>query len=197
MITFLNGLLIEKSPARVVLDVGGVGYEVFIPLSSYDRLGSEGQACRLLIFDYLREDLHNLYGFASERERRLFGLLMTVTGIGPKLAMTVLSGLSVRDLISAIAGGDLKRLGGITGIGKKTAERIVVELRDKLPQADVLEAAAPAPAPAGDTRVRDAVLALISLGYKQADAQKMAGMALAAGPPSMSVEELVRKALTR
>lgn len=198
MITFLEGVLTEKSPARAVLQVGGVGYEVFIPLSSYDRLGAEGAACRLLVFDYVREDVHSLYGFASEPERRLFGLLMTVSGIGPKLAMTVLSGLTVRDLTASIAGGDVKRLSGITGIGKKTAERIVVELRDKLPQADVLEALAPAgAADTGDPRVRDAVLALISLGYKQAEARKMAGAALDAGPAAMTVEAIVRKALTR
>lgn len=199
MITFIEGILVEKTPTRVVINVGGVGYEVFIPLSSFDRLGAHQQNCRLLTFDYIREDQHSLFGFVSEAERKMFILLMSVSGIGPKLAMSALSSLSVREMTGAIAGGDVKRLSGVSGIGKKIAERMVVELRDKLSAADVLEAAAPAASDlSGDHRLRDAVLALVSLGYKQAEAQKMVAGALSPpGKAALTVEEIVRKALSR
>jgi len=199
MITFLEGILVEKTPTRVVLNVGGVGYEVFVPLSSFDRLGPEQQTCRLLIYDYIREDQHSLFGFVSAAERRLFVLLMSVSGIGPKLALSALSSLTVRDITGAIAGGDFKLLGSVSGIGKKIAERMVVELRDKISSAGGLESAAPSAADfGGDHRVRDAVLALISLGYKQAEAQKMvAGTLSLPGATTLTVEDIVRKTLTR
>ena len=198
MITFLEGILVEKTPTRVVLSVNGVGYEVFVPLSSFDRLGPEQQTCRLLICDYIREDQHSLFGFVSAAERTMFVLLMSVSGIGPKLALSALSSLTVRDITGAIAGGDIKLLGSVSGIGKKIAERMVVELRDKISAAGGLESAAPSAADfGGDHRVRDAVLALISLGYKQAEAQKMVATVLGSGKSDLSVEEIVRKALTR
>jgi len=198
MITFIEGILVEKNPTRVVLNVGGVGYELFVPLSSFDRLGPEQQNCRLLVYDYIREDQHSLFGFVSEAERKLFVLLMSVSGIGPKLALSALSSLTVREMTGAIAGGDVKRLSGVTGIGKKIAERIVLELRDKLAAADGLAALVPAGADfGGDHRLRDAVLALVSLGYKQADAQKMVTTVLAGGKPDFSVEDVVRQALSR
>ena len=198
MITFLEGILVEKTPTRVVLNVGGVGYEVFVPLSSFDRLGAPSQTCRLLTCDYIREDQHSLFGFVNETERKLFVLLMSVSGIGPKLALSVLSSLTVREITGAIAGGDIKRLSGVTGIGKKIAERIVVELRDKFSAADGLSAVAPSGADLlGDHRMRDAVLALISLGYKQTEAQKMVATVIGSGKPDLAVEDIVRKALTR
>ena len=132
MITFLEGTLVEKQPTRIVLAVHGVGYEVFIPLSSYDRLPEENAPCRILTHDHLREDAHLLYGFVTEAERGLFGMLLGISGIGPKTALSALSGLSVRDLKTAVVEGDVKRLSSISGIGKKTAERIVVELRHSL-----------------------------------------------------------------
>ncbi|MDD5678468.1 MAG: Holliday junction branch migration protein RuvA [Kiritimatiellae bacterium] len=198
MITFLDGILVEKTPTRVVLNVGGVGYEVFVPLSSFDRLGAPQQTCHLLTYDYIREDQHSLFGFVSVAERKLFVLLMSVSGIGPKLALSALSSLTVRDITGAIAGGDVKLLGSVSGIGKKIAERMVVELRDKISAAEGLELAASSPADfGGDHRMRDSVLALVSLGYKQADAQKLVTAVLAGGKPDLSVEDIVRKALTR
>ena len=211
MITFLEGVLVEKQPTRVVLNVHGVGYEVFLPLSSFERLPPEQQPCRLLIYDCIREDDHlpirrhlqdpaaddhRLYGFASAAERDLFELLLGISGVGPKTALSALSGLSVRELKAAVVAGDVKRLSSISGIGKKTAERIVVELRDKLSAGEALEAVAGAAEPsARDLRARDAILALISLGYKQADAQQRIRDVLPRLKPAATVEEVVRAAL--
>jgi Holliday junction DNA helicase RuvA len=198
MIAFLDGILEEKQPTRVTLNVGGVGHEVFIPLSSFDRLPSTGARCRLLTHDHVREDARQLYGFTTAAERRAFELLIGVSGIGPRTALSALSGLSPRELAAAIVEGDVKRLSSISGIGKKTAERIVVELRDKLTAGEALEAVAGAPeeASAGDIRRRDALSALVALGYKQADAIRMLAAAVPADADGLSVEDLVRRALT-
>ena len=200
MIAFLHGKLVEKHPTRVVVDVNGVGYEVFIPLCSYDRLPPKDHPCLLLTHHHVREDAQVLFGFTTEAERAMFVLLMTITGIGPKLALSALSGLSVRELKAAIAGGDIKRLSSISGIGKKTAERMVVELRDKIGQAEALEAVAGA----GETSpenatLRDAVLALIALGYKQDEGRRMAVEAMRADGSAvgLTVEEVVKRALSR
>ncbi len=196
MITFLDGFLAEKSPTRLVLNVGGVGYEVFIPLRTYDRLPAVNQPCRILTFDYLREDQHTLFGFMSADERKLFTLLLEVSGIGPKLAMSALSSLAVRELIAAVAAADVKRLGTISGIGRKTAERMILELKDKFTAGEMLEAAAGAPdGLAADQRARDAVMALIALGYKQAESQKMVMAVLPRLAKDASVEEVVRRSL--
>jgi holliday junction DNA helicase RuvA len=197
MITFLEGRLVEKQPTHAVLNVGGVGYEVIIPVSSYDRLPAVGEACRVLTHDHVREDSHQLFGFMSEAERGLFQLFMTVSGIGPKLALCALSGLSVRELKAAIVGGDVKRLSSISGIGKKLAERMVVELRDKIGKADALEAVAGVQELSeSDLKLRDAVMALIALGYKQAEARLMVTGVLKGGDSAgRSVEEIVRQAL--
>ena len=196
MITFLEGILVEKQPTRVVLNVHGVGYEIFIPLSSFDRLPDENAPCRMLTHDHLREDLHNLYGFVTEAERSLFEMLLGISGIGPKTALSALSGLSVRDLKAAVVEGDVKRLSSISGVGKKTAERIVVELRHKLSAGDALEAVSGAPDTLpSDLRTRDAMLALISLGYKQLDAQQRVRDVLHQIKPTATVEDVVRAAL--
>ena len=195
MITFLSGALVEKQPMRIVLEVHGVGYEVFIPLSSFDRLPAEGTSCKILTHEHLREDAHQLYGFITAAERDLFELLLGISGIGPKTALSVLSGLSVRDLKRAVVEGDLKRLSSISGIGKKTAERIVVELRHKFSEGDALEVIAGAPETT-DLRTRDAILALISLGYKQADAQQRVRAILPKLKPATTVEDVVRAALS-
>jgi len=198
VITFLEGTLVEKQPGRAVLNVGGVGYEVHIPLSSFDRLPPEGAACKVLTYHHVREDAQELFGFATEPERRLFLLLYSVSGVGPKTALGVLGGLSVREIKAAIAEGDAKRLSTVKGLGRKTAEKIIVELKDKLTEAEVLESsAAAAPATAEEMRTRDAMLALISLGYKQAEAQKMIKDVLPRVAADLSVEDLVRRALAR
>jgi holliday junction DNA helicase RuvA len=194
MITFLQGVLAEKEPTRIVVDVGGVGYEVFIPLSSFDRLPAAGDPVKVLTYDHVREDVRALYGFVSEGEREVFLLLLGVSGIGPRTALSALSGMSVRDIRGSIAEGNVKRLSSIPGIGKKTAERIVVDLKDKLGAADILAAAAPE-GPRQDPRARDAILALISLGYKQADAQQRVKAALAKAKAGATVEELIRLSL--
>ena len=195
MIAFLEGLLDEKEPARVVINVGGVGYEVAIPLSSYDRLPEPGRPVRLLTVPVVREDAHLLFGFATPEERRIFNLLTSITGIGPRLGLAILGGLSIRDLKAAVANGDVKRLSGISGVGRKTAERLVLELRDKLGQGDLMEGLADGDVP-GNAKLRDALLALVSLGHKQADAQKLVKTAAAELPPDASVEEILRRVLS-
>jgi Holliday junction DNA helicase RuvA len=197
MIAFVDGLLVEKQPTHVVLDVAGVGYEVHIPLSSYDRLPAVGARSRLLTHHHVREDAQLLYGFATEGERRMFRLLLDVSGIGPKLALSALSGLSVRELKAAIVTNDIKRLSGVSGIGRKTAERISMELRDKLSEGEALEAlAGPEDLTDGDLRLRDAIAALVSLGYKQEDARKQVLAARKALPADAGVEALIKKALS-
>jgi Holliday junction DNA helicase RuvA len=132
MIARLRGKLIEKEPARVVVDVNGVGYEVSIPLTTYTSMPESGAEVSVDIYTHVREDVIALYGFSSRQERRVFERLISISGIGPRLAITILSGGSVEGLVGAIRRGDLARLTAIPGVGKKTAERIVVELRDKL-----------------------------------------------------------------
>lgn len=199
MITFLDGIIEDKQPTHLVVNVGGVGYEVIIPLSSYDRLPGQGERCRILTHHHVREDAHQLFGFMTSEERRVFLLLLGVSGIGPKTALSVLSGLSVRELKLAITGGDVKRLSSISGIGRKTAERMVVELKDKFGAGEVMEAAAGGLVPpAEEVKLRDAVLALISLGYKRPEAQDMVLRVMSdAAVARETVEEIVRKALSR
>jgi Holliday junction DNA helicase RuvA len=200
MITFLEGVLVEAYPTHVVLNVQGVGYHVLIPLSSYDRLPQTGTKLQILTHFQVREDAHLLYGFATAAERDLFRLLINhVSGIGPKTALDVLSGVSVTSFKAAVVAGDAKSLGQIKGIGKKTAERILVELKDKVGVAAAWEAASAAHAPTPqDQQMTDAILALIALGYKQVDAHK-AVKAVAesrAGQP-LSSDDLVRESLKR
>ena len=132
MIAYLRGKLMQKDPARLVVDVNGVGYEVFIPLTTFTALPDAGLEVSNDIHTHVREDTIALYGFSTGRERQIFEKLMTISGIGPKLAVTILSGGSVEDLVSAIKRGDLARLTAIPGVGKKTAERIILELKEKL-----------------------------------------------------------------
>jgi holliday junction DNA helicase RuvA len=198
MITFLDGKLITALPTQAIVDVGGVGYEVFIPLSSYDKLPAAGQGVRILTHLHVREDAQILYGFMTAAERDLFRLLVNnVSGIGPKLAIAVLSGMSVNNFKAAVVNSDVASLSKISGLGKKTAERIVLELKDKLGVAAAWEAASAMHAPTPEQeQANEAVLALIALGYKQIDAHKTV-RELQEKDEAKPAEELVKLALKR
>src|SRR5467141_1685176 len=199
MITFLDGKLINALPTQAIVDVGGVGYEVFIPLSSYDKLPPPGQPIRILTHLAVREDAHVLYGFMTAAERDLFRLLVNnVSGIGPKLALAVLSGMSVTHFKSAVVNADIASLSKISGPGKKTAERIVLELKDKLGVVAAWEAASAGHAPTPEqSQANEAVLALIALGYKQIDAHKLVRDLQEREGAGKSAEELVKLALKK
>ncbi|MGI8436703.1 MAG: Holliday junction branch migration protein RuvA [Chthoniobacterales bacterium] len=199
MITYLAGKLVAALPTQAIVDVAGVGYELLIPLSSYDRLSAVGQPVQILTHLHVREDAHILYGFMSAPERDLFRLLVNhVTGIGPKLALAVLSGMSVSNFKNAVVNNDVASLSKISGLGKKTAERIVLELKDKLGVSAVWEAASAAHAPSPEeSQANEAVLALIALGYKQIDAHKTVRDLQERQPEIKSAEELVKNALKR
>ena len=199
MITFLHGKLVEALPTQVTLEVNGVGYEALIPLSSYDKLPAPGHEVKLLTHLAVREDAHVLYGFMTAQERERFRMLInTVSGIGPKIALNILSGMNVTAFRGAVAKGDVKALSQISGVGKKTAERIVVELRDKVGAAGAWEASSAqrglSPA---DQKLNDAVLALMALGFKQVEAHDAVRAAQAALGPQAGVEELVRASLRK
>ena len=198
MITFLDGKLASALPTQAIVDVGGVGYEIFIPLSSYDKLPAAGQDVRILTHLHVREDAQILYGFMTAAERDLFRLLVNnVSGIGPKLALAVLSGMSVNSFKTAVVNSDVASLSKISGLGKKTAERIVLELKDKLGVAAAWEAASAMHAPTPEQeQANEAVLALIALGYKQSDAHK-AVREMQEKDEAKPAEELVKLALKR
>ena len=199
MITFLQGKLVEALPTQVVVDVSGVGYEALIPLSSFDKLPAPGQPVKLLTQLIVREDAHTLYGFMSAAERDLFRLLInSVSGIGPKTALNILSGMNVVTFRGAVAGSDVKALSQISGVGKKTAERIVVELRDKIGAAGALEAASAKHALSpDDQKTNDATLALMALGFKQIEAHDAVRAAQAKLGSAATVEQLVRACLKK
>ncbi|MCL4523871.1 MAG: Holliday junction branch migration protein RuvA [Acidobacteria bacterium] len=193
MIGHLRGVLIDKRPNQVLLDVAGVGYQVQIPLSTFYALGELKDEVSLLVHTHVRDDALLLYGFLTAREKHFFELLISASGVGPSLALKILSGMSVDDLIPAIRAGDLPALTRIPGVGKKTAERIVVELRDKLAQ---MEAAGPAeekPAARGGL-AGDVVSALLNLGYDRRAAEKAAEEAQLNGGGT-SFEALLRASL--
>ena len=197
MISFLHGKLVDALPTLVTVEVHGVGYDVLIPLSSFDKLPAVGGEVRLLTHLVVREDAHVLYGFMSAAERDMFRLLIhNVSGIGPKLALNVLSGMNVVALRGAVAGGDVKALSQISGVGKKTAERIVVELRDKIGAAGTWEASSAKHSPV-DQKLNDAVLALIALGFKQPEAHDAVRGAQTLLGPQAAVEDLVRACLKK
>jgi len=199
MISYLEGVLAEKVPTRVVLDVRGVGYEALIHLSSFDRLPAVGQPCRLVTHLHVREDAHVLYGFITAAEKSMFLLLIAASGIGPKLALSALSGMTVRELRAAICDGDVKRLSTISGVGRRTAERLVVELKDKISPAEALEAlAGAAQLGVDDARLRDALMALIALGYKQENARQMLDGVIRqqAGGELPDTEKMIKQALS-
>ncbi|MDQ2868391.1 MAG: Holliday junction branch migration protein RuvA [Verrucomicrobiota bacterium] len=199
MITFLHGRLAHALPTQATVDVQGVGYEVFIPLSSYDKLPAAGQPIEILTHLHVREDAQILYGFMTAAERDLFRLLVNhVSGIGPKLALAVLSGMSVTNFKSAVVNNDVSALSKISGVGKKTAERMVLELKDKVGVAAAWEAASATHAPTPEQNdANEAVLALIALGYKQVDAHKAVRDLQEKDGAGKSAEELVKLALKR
>ena len=181
MIAHLRGSILEKHPNRLVIDVNGVGYEVFVPLSTFYGLGEPGTGTALRVHTHVREDAIVLYGFATQLEQDLFERLISVSGIGPKVSLAVLSGIEPEDLIRAIERGDLARLTAIPGVGKKTSERIVLELKDRLPRASltVTGGAAAVEAPL----LRDDLLsALINLGYHRPLAEKAVDAAIKTTP---------------
>jgi Holliday junction DNA helicase RuvA len=172
VIAVLRGTLLEKAPSRLIVDVAGVGYEVLVPLSTFYALGDPGAAVTLRIHTHVREDLLALYGFLTKLEQDLFERLIAINGVGPKLALAVLSGIEPAELIRAVRLQDVARLTAIPGVGKKTAERIGLELKDRLPA--TLQAVGPAPGPAapGDQLRDDLLSALLNLGYHRAVAEK-------------------------
>ena len=193
MIAHLRGTILEKQPNRVVVDVGGVGYDVAVPLSTFYGLADAGGAVALRVHTHVREDAITLFGFATALELELFERLIGISGIGPKVGLAVLSGIEPADLISAIERGDLARLTAIPGVGKKTSERIVLELKDRLPKAHVVAAAA------GDKDVpvlRDDLLsALMNLGYHRPLAEKGVDAVLKAAGRDAGFEHTLRQAL--
>ena len=194
MIAHLRGRIFEKHPNRLVLDINGVGYDVFVPLSTFYGLGEPGTETALRIHTHVREDALVLYGFATLLEQELFERLIGVSGIGPKVALAVLSGIEPVELIRAIERGDLARLTAIPGVGKKTSERIVLELKDRLPRAHVAAVTAGV-APSEPSTVRDDVLsALVNLGYHRPLAEKAVESAIKAQPDG-GFERTLKQAL--
>ena len=189
----------EAVPTQIMVEVNGVGYELLIPLSSFDKLPVPGQELTILTHLAIREDAHVLYGFMTSAEREMFRLLInTVSGIGPKIALNVLSGMNVTALRGAVANGDVKSLSQISGVGKKTAERIVVELKDKIGPAGAWEASsAKHGGTAVDQKTNDAVLALIALGFKQNEAHESVRAVLSLLGTEATVENIVRACLKK
>jgi Holliday junction DNA helicase RuvA len=192
MIAYIRGTLAEKDMTRVVVEAAGVGYELLIPLSTFDRLPREGGEVKLLAWHCVREDDEILFGFATAQEREMFAKLTAVSGVGPKIALAILSGSSVGELSMAIASGDAKRISAIKGVCRKTAEKICVELRDKV---DLFAAGALSAGKAENSVIRDAVAALRALGFNEETSSKMVAEAMSADPSLDNVEAIIKKTL--
>jgi Holliday junction DNA helicase RuvA len=197
VIAHLRGSILEKHPNRIVIDVNGVGYDIFVPLSTFYGLGDAGAGIALRIHTHVREDAIVLYGFATLLEQELFERLIGVSGIGPKVALAVLSGIEPQDLIRAIERGDLARLTAIPGVGKKTSERIVLELKDRLPRTQTTAPAAGTSAPEARVLRDDVVSALVNLGYHRPLAEKAAEAAvtIVGSSSDASFERVLKQAL--
>ncbi|HEY8517824.1 MAG TPA: Holliday junction branch migration protein RuvA [Candidatus Binatia bacterium] len=193
MIGALRGKIESKSPGLVLVDVGGVVYEVAVSLQSFARLPAEGESVRLDVVTHLREDGLTLFGFLDRTEKSVFNLLRSVSGVGPKLALNILSGIPAPELRSALGGGDVQRLTRIPGVGKKIAERLVLELRERAREEELAAGVEPAAVSDGDRRDQEAVSALVNLGYRRADAEKV----LREVPRDVPLEEAIREALRR
>ena len=197
MIAYIKGLLVEKFFDRVVVEASGVGYELFIPISTFDKLPHEGDEVKLLAWHCVREDDEMLFGFATTAEREMFLKLTQVSGVGPKIALAILSGSSIGELSLAIASGNAKRISAIKGVGKKTAEKICVELKDKVNAIEVL--ASTSRSSKDDDKapmLRDAILALSALGFNEETANKMVTQVIQSNPSVADVETVIKLALS-
>jgi len=194
MIANISGRLIYKTTESVVIDVGGVGYEIFIPLSTFYTLPDINEPARLKIYTHVREDAIQLYGFLTQEERDVFGLLISVSGVGPKLARNILSGIAVGDLVAAIGSSDNKKLSSIPGIGGKSAERLILELKDKV-KLLVIEAPSSSGAEVDTSVAGDVLSALDNLGYKAVLAGEAVKKAKGTLPDDYGFEELFKEAL--
>ena len=194
MIAHLRGRILDKHPNRLVVDVNGVGYDVFVPLSTFYVLGDAGSDVALRIHTHMREDALALYGFATALEQDLFERLISTSGIGPKLALAVLSGIEPIELMRAIERGDVARLTNIPGVGKKTSERIVLELKDRLPRVSAAAAAGDGAAAAPSAVSEDVLSALVNLGYHRPLAEKAVATAIKALPDG-GFERTLKQAL--
>ena len=193
MIAFLRGRVLDKQPNRIIVDVQGVGYELHVPLSTYYDIGDAGADVSLRVYTHVREEALQLYGFLTVLEQQMFERLIGISGIGPKLAVAVLSGIETRELVTAVQRGDVARLTGVPGIGRKTAERIVLELKDRLAQI-VVPAGVDAAAGPGDRLRADLLSALQNLGYHRPAAEKAVESTLNA-TTEPSFEHALRSAL--
>ena len=197
MIAYIKGLLVEKFFDRVVVEASGVGYEIFIPISTFDKLPHEGDEVKLLAWHCVREDDEILFGFATTAEREMFLKLTQVSGVGPKIALAILSGSSIGELSLAIASGNAKRISAIKGVGKKTAEKICVELKDKV---NAIEALASTSRSSKDDdkapMLRDAILALSAVGFNEETANKMVTQVIQSNPSVADVESVIKLALS-
>ena len=193
MIVSIRGILEEKEPTRAVIETAGVGYELLIPVSTYEKLPRAGSEAKLLVFHCVREDDEILFGFASAEEREMFLKLISVSGVGPKIALAILSGSSVGELSLAVAGGDAKRIAAIKGVGKKTAEKICVELKDKV---SALAMSSRSGGGAASPIVGDAIAALRALGFNEETSSKMVADVLAQDSAVDSVEKIIKLALS-
>lgn len=196
MIAYIRGVLAEKEPTRIIVEAAGVGYELFIPLSTYDKLPRTGAEAKLLTFHQVREDDETLYGFATPAEKAMFEKLLGVSGVGAKIAISILSGSSIGELSLAIAGGNAKRISSIKGVGKKTAEKICIELKDKVNAIEALAGSERAEGKSASPILRDAILALSALGFNEETANKMVADVIAKNPDIKETDKLIRLALS-
>ncbi len=195
MISFIRGILVEKTPTSAIVDAAGVGYELLIPISTYEKLPREGEEAKLLAAHIVREDDEILFGFATTNEREMFKKLIGVSGVGPRTALAILSGVSAGELALAIAAGDAKRLSAVKGVGKKTAEKICIELKDKVSKLEA-QALGSSLKPERQAVVADTIAALRALGFNEETCSKMVADVLAKHPEVEDVEKAIRLALS-
>jgi len=198
MIAFIHGQLVDKAPTHAVIDISGIGFEVLIPVSTFDKIGTTGDRVRLLTYLHVREDALTLFGFATVEERDLFRDLLSVSGIGPKLALGILSGASVEQIYRNIADGNENYLVQIKGLGRKTVQRLILDLRDRASDKVKLTSSGldRVPATLLSEKAEQGVLAMMSLGYSKKEAERAIEKAYAKTGGDVSVEELIRKALS-